>query len=191
MSAIGDNGDTERIPVHLHPLLTKELKGIETWEEWLDLWNRNTSFEGAVGLLHYCPLDRGASSAAVCFCLDVAYGFTAASELRNPGDHMLRQNYPIYSMLFKDRIEFLEARRLVAKKAWEVLCNKFFHNTSKNSRCPSWWDNVKKIEVLQKVLWFFRVAPSRGSSFESSLFHYLNYRRADDPHPKLSYHFFS
>ena len=55
-----------------------------------------------------------------------------------------------------------ESRRSIAKKAFSVLCLKFFRSSERN-REPLWWWMLQHEVLFQKVLWFLRLR-SGGSN---------------------------
>ncbi len=66
---------------YVHPLLQKEIRRIESWEEWKQSWEKAATQEEMVGLLHAgfhvgtMYEGFGIQSERVCFYLDVANGY--------------------------------------------------------------------------------------------------------------------
>jgi hypothetical protein len=127
-----------------NPLLQRTINRISAWDEWRQRFdNPNASFEELMGLLH-TGLGRAGSRVdnpkAVCFYLEIAYGWVNSNYFtkRNPSD----------------KLGSGEIRWELAKKAFKVLCERFFKDEG-NLLGEPWTLSVVDPVVFAKLLWFF------------------------------------
>ncbi|MES2994613.1 MAG: hypothetical protein V4681_01055 [Patescibacteria group bacterium] len=161
-----------------HPLLEKKIIGIASWEQWLKRWQDVTTAEELISLLHY-GFDAGGSDiyAKATFYFGIADGHAerdgkfigsrsddAGRQYRTDGmQTSLRRSNPPQEYDYTS----VELRRLIAKKAWEVLCVKFFGGwvSNQGSRAnPGWfhyWGGREQDLELLKLLFDF-LDPKHG-----------------------------
>jgi hypothetical protein len=120
----------------VHTLLTREIRAIRNWHEWLARWQEAKDLQWMESLLHVgfsVPLDRGAHGERVydqidreAFYLSIADGWADGRllELPTDGDRRCLIGYDSNG----DRIEKTqrEIRKQLAQKAFKVLCSNFF-----------------------------------------------------------------
>ncbi len=136
-----------------HPLLEFVPTVFESFDEWMLRWQGTTVLAEKLGLLHCCTEEgRQYCPEMVSFLLMVAnhydseYRFTVESEHSYYGDNARN-------------------RRTIARKAFDVLCLKFFKGKTDGHQPLWWWMLQPKHEALfQKVLWFLQTDDYSNSS---------------------------
>lgn len=132
-----------------HPLFQKDLRQIDSWEDWKKLWEAATLKETLLELLH-CgfSIHDVVLSECICLYLDVADGYndvanlTLKEEERNQTWHPKRHDP--------------EWRLEVAQKALRMLVDKAFVDRRKYRwQKPTWAPDIAHPAILEKVIWFF------------------------------------
>lgn len=132
-----------------HPLIGSELRVLDSFENWLTKWKQSTHLHEKLGLLHALTSNNGWRSGEdqlVFTLLDIADGFTSSSNFGSDGPGGC------------DR-QTVENRQEVAKKAFSVLCLRFFDSESsrdREDRDPSWLWMLAYEVLFGKLLWFLR-----------------------------------
>ncbi len=149
----------------VHPLAA-DMRYISSWEKWKELWLASTHAEIKHSLLHF-GWATGGGTEKVCLYLDLADGYMDQDNFGLPEEKTRSWQFNKCDMDTPlGRFEYAsQLRRAVSIKAFQVLCQKFFKNTSTESRQrdqPSWLHWLKEDVVLEKVLWFLRTEGSPG-----------------------------
>ena len=168
MKAQQKNGESGR-----HVLLEKGvITHIKNWEEWKECWQGEDQAEYLNSLLHFgfnIPVNEEEAAERLCLYLEIADGISRSSNFVKENEEgedeffrliRLRASNPCKTFVqhehengIKTRAEF---RKMLAKKAFQVLCLKFFKNTSKEDYLPSWYEGLLNPSALAKLFWFFR-----------------------------------
>lgn len=183
-----------------HPLLGRKIVGIETWKDWLKRWEAVSTAEELMSLLHY-GFDAGGNvyqdiHTKALFYLSIADGHSGRNgeyigrrrddkkESRWTDDRVLtclRRPSPPHEQQYSST----DIRRMLAEKAWEMLCLKFlggwvFDIGSMGN--PGWFnywgDNKEDLEVIRTLLVFYD--PKEGAN---------NFGSHDKHHRKLERQF--
>jgi len=129
-----------------HPLSEYKPVNITSFEDWLERWNEVYCVGENLGLLHCLQNGefwrRKQRPDVVSFLLEIADGYTD------------NKNFFIHP---SDDKKIAENRRLIAEKAFKVLCLRFFKDGERR-KPPLWWWMLAHRELFQKVLWFVRPA---------------------------------
>ena len=130
-----------------HPLYQKNItRFAETWPEWKENFAEAKTGSELIGLLH-----RGFDAYTekweerlerICFYLEVAYGYNDDFLFRRP----LGINYP------DEERRLAEVTQIIARKAWAILCQKFFKE-SDNPEC--WRTLIDEPIIFDRIIWFF------------------------------------
>ncbi len=154
-------------------LPTPHGRPLASWSNWKQLWREATHYEQHLGLI-LCGFDVPAqddneSAERICIYLDLADG----GELNR--------------VQTGESEEVQGNRRALARQAYQVLAENFFKNHHERQWPPSWMEWVCRLEVLEKVLWFFRLSKHRpyfphpialrNLSFEPTRHEYLELAR--------------
>lgn len=155
-----------------NPLLKKTLSYIRDWEEWLECWKNETRL-GALHSLLYNALDAGSESGnedhrRILFLLEVADGHDRSRDLQTEDEgheHCAR----ILTEVGWAHSGSGGLRALVAQKAMQVLCLRFFRPLEKypGSRTTKhvWIEMMlRHPELFDKLIWFLR-REEKGSGF--------------------------
>jgi len=126
-----------------HPLMKFVPIVFNSFEEWLARWNGTEYLYEKLGLLHSLT-GWSMKPELVSLLLSVADGCADESFADDRG-------YNFYGC----RIG-AEGRKSIAKKAFSVLCLKFFRSNERN-REPLWWWMLGDEVLFQKILWFLRL----------------------------------
>ncbi|MCX6786572.1 MAG: hypothetical protein NTU85_02000 [Candidatus Kaiserbacteria bacterium] len=131
----------------IHTLLTREIRPIRNWYEWLLLWAKTETIEEMLGLLHvgfnvsleketpgeleYDEVDR------IIFYFTMADGWADGPSLRlpNDGNKEYRTGFDLNGWVIKKRP--FELRQQLAKKAFDMLCMNFFKTELRDDRAGS------------------------------------------------------
>lgn len=164
MKAQQKNGESGK-----HVLLEKDLTYIKDWEGWKELWEGESQAEYLNSLLFFgfdISANENEAVERLCLYLEIADGTGRSSnfvkENEEGEDEYFRLRFlnPCKTFIqreyengIKTKAEF---REMLAKKAFQVLCLKFFKNTSKEGYLPSWHKELLDPDVLAKLFWFFR-----------------------------------
>lgn len=155
-----------------HPLASTR-STIGTWRQWKERWTATEDADDRHNLLH-----RGFSAETggpeerverICFYLDVADGHDTSLNFRLPDEEGLGCQSYLKPRFLGEEMPWSEVRRRIAQKAFEVVANALFKNQAKDGSHPSWSWIAMCPELLDKVLWFFRVDDeSRIGNFPGS-----------------------
>jgi len=140
-----------------HPLVAKEIGYIANWTEWEKIWEEETRTEFLHSLLHFGFEVRASTEeeaiARICKYLEIADGcfdyhtFSADSV-----------QLASYQHRFGGEVNAQNLRYVLGQKAFQMLCQNLFKNTSKENYLPSWLNSVTiQPRVFCKILWFFRL----------------------------------
>lgn len=153
---------------HEHPLYGNQPSFIESWKQWKELWESCELAEFQHSLLHVGfqvgTLSREERCERVCFYLDVAD--SQNNDAFNPPWNPEEQQSERHNRGSLDtplgRVDSGDIRRLIAWKAFTVLCGIFFKDRWEGPwvEFPS-WTLLCQPSVFEKVLWFFRVDEKR------------------------------
>lgn len=148
--------DAPATPAELHPLASVR-ETISTWTHWKEQWGATMIAEHKLILLHYGFTIDGSTGDCIdriCFYLDVANGHTSSLNFRLSDEQAGWTN----TRFLDERMSWSDVRQSIARKAFEMVANTLFKNRTKGSGdYPSWSWIVGYPELLDKVLWFFRV----------------------------------
>lgn len=142
-----------------HPLA--QVTGtIGSWSRWKEVWEASPMAEQKIGLLHFLfhihTVGWEESIQRIYFCLNIADGYNAAWNFRLPDEDRERR-FKLEKSPGRS-LSLSEVRQRVARKAFEVLANAILKNRALDSNSyPSWCFIVEHPELLDKLLWFFRV----------------------------------
>ena len=140
-----------------HPLAAVQ-ETIGTWDQWMARWRAIKNAEEMLGLLH-CGFTVVASGREdierICFYLDVADGHNSSLGFELSGES--RDYFSSQPRFLDQGMPWSEVRRSIARKAFETVTNAVFKNRSKGGDSPSWLWLIEHPELVDKVLWFFRV----------------------------------
>lgn len=158
--------------VIVNPLLTREVRPIHSWNEFLEHWQEATTYEEMLGLLHVgfaLPFDSVNDYIdKLVFYFGVADGWIDRDLLQTPADK--EKFYRVGSSRgfnFRDEIKRpREFRQMLAFKAFDMISQNFFKEESKNSsdrlttNQGKWVASERLLPVIQS---FFR---TEDRSFE-------------------------
>lgn len=130
-----------------HPLMEFVPTTFRSFEEWLARWTGTDYLAEKLGLLHSLTTKNGwwPESELVSLLLSVADGCANESFIVDRGQRPDGQQPKA------------ESRKSIAKKAFSVLCLKFFRKERNEE--PLWWWMLEQEVLFQKVLWFLRPRP--------------------------------
>lgn len=162
-----------------HPLIQKEFRGIRDWKTWKTLWDQAEYDEQLLTLLHvaFDVQAYGAEWAErIRFLLRVANGHSGATQAwHDPRPTANRLEWD-------ERARRVEARRPIAEKAFQVLCDRYFKRRSDDTAR----DGVSPLsdmtpDLHETLLWFFndhdRHAYSRNLPHQDDKRHYAKAAR--------------
>ena len=132
-----------------HPMLEFVPTILNSFEEWFDAWQQAKRLDQKLELLHTLTTDNGwwQQPELIFTLLDTADGFTCSSNFSNEWE--IDSGYGRHSSAS-------EKRQAIAKKAFTVLCTRFFRNGRSDYDEPAWWWMLENEVLFQKVLWFLR-----------------------------------
>ncbi len=139
-----------------------------SWERWKADWDeemdrkipKKPRMHALLGMLHFIYNVQGGYRPATLHLIEVADGFRWGHNLRG-GE---REGGSIYAFDRREcyyRRKDLSEKREIAQKAWRLLGDNFFADTSRRSETiyPSWAGFAMDAEFFKKFIWFFD--PSR------------------------------
>ncbi len=146
-----------------HLLLRKDVVYLKNWKEWKVRWEKEHRVEFLHSLLHFgfnIPVeDLNEVGDRLHLYLEIADN-NEYSTVFSRGEEEGVQYYAYFEgcttftkKAIRGKAEF---RQMLSRKAFEVLCQKFFKDTSENYDLPSWLRGILAPGVLEKILWFFR-----------------------------------
>lgn len=170
---------TERTKIVPRALVSREVRPICNWHEFLLRWEAAVTIEEMLGLLHsgfsvscfgrakheesdYNQADRP------IFFLRVADGWLEAEALRSPTDSLVGYRYGIDKNGNSIHKSLSELRQILAMKAFDLLCLNFFCPQEKGAdgregRFDRYWSlNIVREEFFPFLLDFFRVESHRS-----------------------------
>lgn len=161
------DGVQETPVIHTH--MSREIRPIRNWLEWLERWQAALCFEEMLGLLHvgmdvptehyhadgrrYDEVDR------VIFYFSVADGWKSRWSLELPDDGNTKY------VVGRDNCGNLlqkspsEMRQMLARKAFDILCQSFFKtefHDSRNGYMPVWDSLITGDRLFPVIQNFFR-----------------------------------
>jgi hypothetical protein len=147
---------------NLHPLAADEVRPISGWQEWRKLWQETKVAEIRHSLLHFgfeVETRAGESAERTIFYLSIADGFDTSHDVNfaSKGDHR-----PPHFSSFGRSVESTEKiRRMVARKAFDMLCQHVFKKDkaerSLDERSVWWVQRLANPAVFEAMLHFFRI----------------------------------
>ena len=151
-----------------HPL-TDISSQIGYWERWKDRWEKCTSAEERYGLLHIGFMVRANTpderDERILFYIACADSWHYGCSLHRKED---QDAHFWFSLSPPERpVDMREMRRVVARKAFEVLCQNVLKNTTPASDYPSWCELVRDKAIMEKLFWFFRHIQNLGHSYDA------------------------
>lgn len=153
-------------PLMTHPLLTRAIRPIHDWNEWIDLWQKASTLEEMFGLLHYgldVPMPHRQTEGyqgRIEFYLAVADGWRDSDLFGIKEDHHWEDYQFGYDKHGNPkRYSPKEIRQLVARKAYEMLCQGFFKKWAERKRDDDevrvMWNNLIISDVFPALQTFF------------------------------------
>lgn len=146
----------------IHPLLTREVRPILNWYEFSVLWQEATTYEEMLGLLHIgfsLPYGSVGYVDRLIFYFNIADGWMDECSFQAPRDG--DKEYQVVSVCERNETKKpCEFRRLLAHKAFDILCRHFFKAESDKSdgrfgtKQGKWIASERLLPVIQH---FFRV----------------------------------
>lgn len=142
----------------VHPLLRGEISYIKDWTEWKELWESTKYAELRHSLLHFgfgvsCSWAQDEIE-RVCMYLEIADRYGSSWEFQKGERTEFSRRTAFGGTVWHPE----ELRRILAEKAFHVLCQNFFKNTeSFVYRAPSWVQLATDPLVLEKLFWYFRL----------------------------------
>ncbi len=136
-----------------HPLFMLKHSNVRTFEEWRNLWLKNSDIDVRIGLIHKLGTSDdyfyNDGKKVVLFLLDVADGYNHQSTLTNPDGAASSAGV-------------WDARNLmkIATKAFSVLCARVFSRAGEifpNSYSTTLEWIIEDKDLLEKIVWFFRI----------------------------------
>jgi len=139
-----------------HQLMAKNIGCIVDWKEWRKLWQEESRADFLHSLLHFGfevkTYDEKEVIDRVCMYLDLANGAFDYRTFRSyPNDRFMG-----YNRFDKEITTYQDLRYIISQKAFQMLCQHLFKNTSEDDK-PSWIWPVVLPQVFSKLSWFFRV----------------------------------
>lgn len=138
-----------------HPLVAKNISCIGDWSRWKEIWRETSEVEILHSLLHF-GFDVYTRSEEftekVNFYLELADGYRASYNFNSSSDPKWQCDLETPF----GRKKFPEVRQVLSQKAFQILSQKIFKDSSKDGGLPSWMHMVIRKEVLEKIIWFFR-----------------------------------
>lgn len=122
------------------------------WEAWLRDWNEEENPRALLGLLHRL-LDSFHENKAVIFLLELADGHLDITNFIPESDCVT--DWHSRGEMALEEMSPCKVKQAISRKAFEELANGFFKNP--NREIPRWAERVLVPEVLEKLLWFFRM----------------------------------
>jgi len=160
----------------IHSLFSREIRPIRNWNEWLERWQAAATIEEMLGLLHvgfdtsfgnwshntkkYDRIDR------LIFYFGIADGWTSRWLLEKPEDRGVEYEFGLNQSGQRDSKSPSELRRILALKAFDMLCLNFFrselHASPTDDNYQECWESVTFTERLFPVIMnFFRAEKGR------------------------------
>ena len=154
----------------VNPIIARKMDLIFNWHHWLTLWAEATTLEQMLGLLHcgftvslnkkygepkYEEVDR------VAFFLEIADGWADESSLRAKGEDRDRETFTLGYDKNGNPNRYSEAglRKMIARKAFELLCVNYFNHEPKyrDEYSSKWSELVVSAKIYPLLQHFFRV----------------------------------
>lgn len=129
-----------------HPLMQFVPTVLDSFEAWFEVWQKTERLDEKLGLLHALTAERSwwPRQELVFTLLDTADGFNDRSNFKSdcPGNW--------------ESDHAAEKRWAIAKKAFTILCQRFFRDGRDRHGEPAWWWMLEHEVLFCKVLWFLR-----------------------------------
>ncbi len=167
----------------IHTLLSREIRPISNWGEWLEYWQGAKTLQEMESLLHcgfnvmmykdgwnekpYTDLDR------IIFYFTIADGWADAyGMLQLPADKTYHTGYDLNRNKVEKRSYMLRGQ--LARKAYDMLCLNYFkimndrydRNAHSNPQGLGWEELVLSDKIFPKIQNFFRAEKSRKDEDE-------------------------
>ncbi len=163
----------------IHTLLSREIRPLVVWREWLEHWQEAKNLQAMESLLH-CGFNVIMDEASwngshlerifyekdrIIFYLTIAHGWSYPWSLELPGDE--RYDVGIDSSGNKIQKRAYELRNQLARKAFDMLCINYFKNMVMQfdrTDAPGFgWDRmVFSNEIFPAIQTFFKVQKQKN-----------------------------
>ncbi|MDO8469920.1 MAG: hypothetical protein Q7S84_02810 [bacterium] len=145
---------TAAVPI-AHPLADKDIESFGTWKQWRTAWDETKDPKRLLGLLQFgfdvsSETDDEASE-RVRFYLDLADKYNSVENFGERDECFEFGTDPLPC-----KMSLRQRKRFISRKAFDVLCTRFFRNTNGPNEPPSWARLVTMPEAFEKLLWFLR-----------------------------------
>lgn len=142
--------------VVVHPLANKEISYFGTWQEWRKKWEATSDLAQLLGLLQFgfdtITEDTVDNEDRIRFYLDVADGHGG---IDNFGAY--DPSRPDVQDQWFNAMTERKRKKVIAKKAFNVLCVRFFKNQNTKHGHPSWAILIVRMpKIFSSLVWFFR-----------------------------------
>lgn len=140
-------------------LKDQKLQGVQSWEQWNELWEKARRFEELHSLFHIgfnvrCGIND--ECRRLRLYLEMADGFDNVSNFIVAGEDNRQRDLSYSCRSFGKEMTVVEARQAVAQKAWQVLSMNYFKR--RDGIVHPWLgDLVDGESVMDTLMWFFRV----------------------------------
>lgn len=207
------NGTQEEIMIP--SILAREIRPIVNWEEWLTIWDKASTFDEMLGLLHvgfnvtapYCNFWDSPSNPApnrndqigrIVFYFSLADGWNDSTLLELPSDGRTEYEHGRDKRGNTVSVSPSEVRRLLAEKAFSLLCTNFFKSDnfpdsddmsgrSRTDFMRAWEAFIFNDRLFPVILKFFR--PQKNRWNDSIIIRNLNHRDEQLPCEKQLHSF--
>lgn len=142
----------------MHPLIEKQMKGIESWTEWKQLWDAALYAEQLHSLLHFgfdvLTKNGDETNERIQFYLSIADGHSDFYRDIFRWKDVPEDGTARYQSAFGEQLR-TDLRRKVARKAFEMLCLKFFKRQVTSFKPARYIEIVMDEKTLQAIIGFF------------------------------------
>jgi len=147
------------MPSKLHPLASEGIIPIASWIEFVAIWNDTPLAEFRHSLLHFGFNIQISNSEEwrnrILFYMKYADGYEDFNENFYFQERGTSTYVPNYSS-FGERLGIEDVRKQVARKAFDVLCERIFKDRREDKfRLQSWFETVSDPVIFEAVLNFF------------------------------------
>ena len=188
-------------PQFLSGLLTREIRPIQNWSEFLDAWNSAKTVDEMMGLLHAgfnIPMRygrEGDDTRRIVFYCTIADGWRDGFQyLRTGTNGNIKYLFgcdQYGNLIYKEVYQY---REMLATKAFNMLCIHFFKEASKrltgeDDVCRSWVSTFCSDPLFSAIIYFFRVEKKWGDSHNVVIRNVDHARESSSPHEKMAQDF--
>lgn len=142
-----------------HPLVDWQPVIEGNWENWVLSFESEDSVAKRIGMLYTAFETPADSDERIRYLLALAEGYD--DDIRGTGDPDYRNDYEWNTPYGRMRVA--RVRAVVARKAFDILCTRFFKNDKSEGDEPAWAGIVRDIQTLEAVFHFFRLEKPVGS----------------------------